>query len=128
MRQEGVWLIPRCHHDSNGARLLLGFRSRRCSAFPLSWHSTIRASLDRFGFFWRSRREKQQRRSQPPDKRVSEHLFRRFFFCRRWRVLRWRSMSEDDKIITPLRTMIAVIVFVVGIAVGVLLAAWFSPL
>src|SRR5271154_3911803 len=60
--------------------VLLGFRSRRCSAFPLSWHSTIRASLDRFGFFWRSRREKQQRRSQPPDKRVSEHLFRRFFF------------------------------------------------
>jgi hypothetical protein len=55
-------------------------------------------------------------------------LSRRFFFCREWRVLRWRSMSEDDKIITPLRTMIAVIVFVVGIAVGVLLAAWFSPL
>jgi hypothetical protein len=37
-------------------------------------------------------------------------------------------MSEDDKIITPLRTMIAVIIFVVGIAVGVLLAARFAPL
>jgi hypothetical protein len=37
-------------------------------------------------------------------------------------------MTEDEKIITPLRTMIAVIVFVVGIAAGVLIAAWFSPL
>jgi hypothetical protein len=37
-------------------------------------------------------------------------------------------MSEDQKINTPLRTIIAVIVFVVGIAVGVLPAAWFSPL
>jgi hypothetical protein len=36
--------------------------------------------------------------------------------------------DEDEGIITPLRPMIAVVVFIVGIAVGVLLAAWFAPL
>jgi len=36
-------------------------------------------------------------------------------------------MTEDEEIFTPLRTIIAVIVFVVGIAVGALIAAWFNP-
>jgi len=36
-------------------------------------------------------------------------------------------MTEDEETFAPLRTIIAVIVFVVGMAVGVLIAAWFHP-